>query len=147
MDKPRTDRLAEFFRRLEAAPGATSMDAAIELLNKTLDAVEDEMTTIQNDPSDPRYDERMKGVDRLRLRDVSQHPCVKRHRHTAHVTFVATNGAIEIRYVKTDEVQFQKYGSDGRGVWDYEPVTNTIKATQEGCSESNDYDRSSWRAK
>jgi hypothetical protein len=118
VDAPKRDRLAEFFRRLTAAPRAADMHGAIQLPNSVLDGVEDEMTSIANDPTDPRYADRMKGVDLGRLRDVPGRPDLKRHRHTAHFTLLRTNGALEIRTVTDGVVLFAKAGADGRGTDD-----------------------------
>lgn len=38
-------------------------------------------------------------------------------RSRGHETFIADNGAFEIRHLKTDKIELAKPGADGRGVW------------------------------
>jgi hypothetical protein len=42
---------------------------------------------------------------------------VTSYRHRAHETFIAANGAYEIRVVRTEEVLIRKPGADGKDVW------------------------------
>jgi hypothetical protein len=54
------ERLAIYFERLKAAPPATSAQEAIELINKTLDEVEDEYSGIPKNPNPSlKFDGRM----------------------------------------------------------------------------------------
>lgn len=53
------ERLAEFLRRLMAAPAASSFDEAYRQLCDILNAVEDELTSIPFDPANWQTDGRM----------------------------------------------------------------------------------------
>ena len=50
-------RLAEVFRRMAAAPPTATADEAYQLLCETITAVEDEMTSIPNNPPTPPADD------------------------------------------------------------------------------------------
>lgn len=45
-------------------------------------------------------------------------PEVVRYRSAGHNTYIAKNGAIEVRLVATDQVEFTKPGASGKGVWE-----------------------------
>lgn len=49
--------------------------------------------------------------------DVEGYPGVLSLRSRGHETFLAANGANEIRESTTDKVVFTKAGADGKGVW------------------------------
>lgn len=116
VDAPREQRLEEFFRRLEAGEPVATFEAARSFIDQTLDAVEDEMTEIPNNPATGGADGRMYPAKDDAMRDVPNHPDVTRFRHRKHNTFIRNNGAFEIRSV-TDEVLVTRPGADGRGVW------------------------------
>lgn len=117
-------RLAEFFRRLGAAEPVASFDEAYQLLCSTLDEVEDELSGQPNEP------ERWMTLDRMfpphSDRMSSVNGCdVKRFDNVAHITYIAANGAIEIRSKRRTEgivqVHFFKPGNDGRRMSDFCP--------------------------
>ena len=111
------ERLREFFRRLALAPPAGSEAEALELIAVTLTAVEDDMTDVSADPSKWMTDGRMYPPQPDSRRDVPEYTLVTRYRSRGHNTFIAQNGAIEIRRLD-DDVLFRKASRDGRHVWD-----------------------------
>lgn len=114
---PKRDRLREFYRRLTEAPHAASFEEALHQLTYILNAVEDELTGIPDDPGNWRYDDRLYPPQGDSMRAVPAHPDVTRFRSLGHNTFVGANGAIEI--VSSDgTVELRKAGADGRGVWE-----------------------------
>lgn len=117
--KRKSERLAEIFRRMSEAPACSSFETAHALLCSTMDEVEDELTDFPNEP------ERYMAIPRLfpprgdRMSSVGG--CdVKRFDSLRHVTYIASNGAIEIRTMRVVNGQirthFRKEGSDGRFV-------------------------------
>lgn len=116
---PKSERLAEFFRRLGEADPVASFEAAHQLLCTTLDQVEDELSGLPNEP------ERWLTLDRMfppqSDRMSSVEGCdVKRFDNLRHITYIAGNGAIEIRSQRRKqgalEVHFSKPGRDGRTI-------------------------------
>jgi hypothetical protein len=83
-----------------------------------LDAVEDELTGIENNPANWRFDGRLYPPQSDNWLPVADHPDVIRMRARGHNVFVAANGAIEIRYTESGALILSKPGSDGRKVWD-----------------------------
>lgn len=83
----------------------------------TLNNVEDEHSGVPFDPAHWRTDGRMYPFDDDSAADVEGHPDVTSYRSRGHETFIARNGAIEIRDVRSGEVVIEKPGSDGRGPW------------------------------
>lgn len=122
---PKHARVAEFLRRLEQAPPCADLGSARALLDRTLNEVEDELSGVPYNPQNWRTDGRMYPVQDDNVRSVPGHPCVRRLVSLGHVTYVAENGALEVR-VKDGSVDgprvgklvFEKPGNDGKGVWD-----------------------------
>lgn len=108
----RAARFAEFLRRLEAAPPASSAEEAMELLANTLDRVEDELTAIPFDPDNWLNAGRMYPPQVDSAREVPGRPDVTRSRSVGHNTWIATNGAIRIAEVGSSVV-LDKPGADG----------------------------------
>ncbi len=123
---PRRARLEEFFRRLLVAPPATSYDEAMQLMADTLGAVEDEFSGIAYDPAETGTHGRLYPPKEQYRRPESERPGMRCYRQVAHKTFVAENGAIEIRTLVrqgdavVETVVFEKEGHDGRKVADHE---------------------------
>jgi hypothetical protein len=111
------ERLREFFRRLHLIPAAGSEAEALELISVILTGVEDDLTDIPADPSRWMTDGRMYPPQADSRRDVPESERVTRYRSRGHNTFIAENGAIEIRRLDGG-VLFRKAGRDGRNVWD-----------------------------
>lgn len=97
-----------------------SFEEAYKGLVSILEAVEDELTGIPNNPENWKTDGRLYPPQPDNWFEISDHPDIIRMRTKAHNVFIASNGAIEIRTVKTKQVVFSKAGSDGRQVWDDE---------------------------
>jgi len=114
---PKAVRLQEFLRRLGSLPAAKNHDQARAQLEETLNAVEDELSGVVFNPDNWRTDGRMYPAQDDSAADVDGHPGVTSYRHRGHETFIAENGAFEIRSVKGDEVLIEKPGADGKGVW------------------------------
>lgn len=110
----KAERLAEFFSRLTAAPACSTFDEAYRLVCLTMDAVEDEMTTIPNNPPTWMTDGRMYPPQMDNLRK-SHRADVKRFISRAHVTLIGNNGAIAIQ-LHTGKVVFAKAGADGQEI-------------------------------
>jgi hypothetical protein len=118
------ERLRECFRRMASADPSSSFDEAYRLLCTTIDQVEDEHSGQPNEP------ERWKELDRIfppkmdRMSSI-EGTDVKRFDTVRHLTYIAPNGAIEIRRTRLVAgkvvVQFSKSGGDGRSVCDVCP--------------------------
>src|SRR6187455_2194862 len=110
----KAERLKEFFRRLRVAEPASSFDDAYRLLCSTLDAVEDELSGLPNEPDRWMTLDRMFPPRSDRMSSVEESE-VKRFDNVRHITYIAENGAIEIRskFRKGGEtvVHFSKAGS------------------------------------
>ena len=124
----KAERLAEFFRRLGIAEAVSSFDEAYRLLCSTLDGVEDELSGLTNEPDRWMTSDRMFPPQLDRMSSVEE--CeVKRFDNLRHITFIAANGAIEIRSMRRKkgviDVHFSKAGLDGRAISDCCPkLTN-----------------------
>ena len=114
---PKAERIAEFFRRIAALPALADQACARRVLDATLNMVEDELSGVAFNPDNWRTDGRMYPVEDDNAADVEGHPGVLALRSRGHETFIAPNGAIEIRESTTDKVVFTKAGADGKGVW------------------------------
>lgn len=111
-------RLDEFLQRLREAPCADSAQLAKQLIDDTLNRVEDELSGVPFDPSAWRTDGRMYPAQEDSAADVTGHPNLVSYRHRAHETIIGPNGAFEIREARTEAVIFSKAGADGKTLWD-----------------------------
>lgn len=114
---PRPKRFAELLRRLWALPPAGDDREARRLIETTLNAVEDEFSGVPFDPQAWRTDGRMYPFQDDGAADVPEYPNVTSYRSRKHETFIASNGAFEIRNVDTGAIEIAKPGTDGKGVW------------------------------
>ncbi len=111
----KAERLAEFFSRLTTAPACSTFDEAYALICRTMVAVEDEMTTLPNNPPTWMTDGRMYPPQMDNVRPVPGRPDVQRFRSRGHNTLIASNGAIKIEST-TGKVFFSKPGADDHAV-------------------------------
>ena len=125
MPPPKRERLAEFMRRLLAAPAAQTYEEARRQLTDILNAVEDEMTDIPFHPSASQSDGRIYPPHDDFERDAG-HPGLRRFRSVAHSTVFGSNGSIRIVAVPSRPSQgwtegtvvLDKPGLDGRRIED-----------------------------
>jgi hypothetical protein len=107
----KSDRLAEFVRRLGNAPAASDHDEALALITTTLNAVEDEMSGVPYDESRSFSDGRLypPSADYEVESTVSDARC---YRQRGHMTHISATGAIRIS--RTDgDIVFEKAGANG----------------------------------
>jgi hypothetical protein len=111
----KAQRFSEFLDRLLAAPAATSAEEAFALVASTLNAVEDEFSSVPFDPSRWMDDGRMYPAQADSARSDPAQPDLVRYRSRMHNTRIGANGAIRI-----DEVNgaclLNKPGHDGRSI-------------------------------
>jgi hypothetical protein len=110
------ERLAEFMRRLNVAPAKSTFDDAYDLVCNTINAVEDELTSIPYDPSKWQTDGRMYPPQLDNMSEVPGRDDVTRLRTRYHNILIANNGAIQIWDVRKSELILSKNGADGKGV-------------------------------
>lgn len=115
---PRSFRLQELFARLRRCRRFESFDDAYEGLVSVLEAVEDELTGVENNPAKWRIDGRLYPPQMDNWLPVAGYSWVTRMRARGHNVFIAANGAIEIRLTESEALVLSKAGSDGRKVWD-----------------------------
>jgi hypothetical protein len=113
---PKSQRLGEFFRRLAEAPACSDFESAYYLVCSVLNSVEDQWTGIPYLPEQWQSDGRLYPPQLDNMRDMPEHPRVKRFRSVAHNTYISDDGAIEIRHIH-GEVLFSKLSANGKGVW------------------------------
>ncbi len=111
-------RLQLFYERLHAAPAANTHDESYVLICATLNAVEDEHSGVPHNPDNWQTDGRLYPPQPDSSYAVDGFPNVVRYRSFGHNTYIAINGAIEVKVVATNEVDFKKPGSNGKGVWE-----------------------------
>ena len=123
---PKRERLRVFLERFQERLPAASFEEAYSLLVSTLNEVEDELTDIPYDPERWKQDGRLYPPFQDSWRSVPGFAGVTRMRSIGHNTFIATNGAVEIRLAtegsgppdENSSPIFGVPGEDGRGVWD-----------------------------
>jgi len=109
------ERLEEFYRRLNVSAAASNLDEALGLIRLLLNTVEDELSGVPYDPASWQNDGRLYPPFPDSVRPVRGQPDVMRFRSFRHNTFVAMNGAMEIRTID-GTLEFSKLGRDGKGV-------------------------------
>jgi hypothetical protein len=112
---PKRERLAEFYRRLLAAPPASTAAEAYRQICDTLNGVEDDLTGIPYDPDSWMTDGRMYPAQADSIRPAKDRPDLVRYATRGHDIFVAPNGAFEIRDRK-GAVALAKPGLDGKPI-------------------------------
>ena len=112
----KAQRLDEFLRRLHNLPAARDAAEAQEQIERTLNAVEDELTSIPFDPSQWQSDGRLYPPqdDNMIATDNALVAC---YRSVRHRIYIGMNGAIEIRET-TGSFVFSKSGADGKSIGD-----------------------------
>lgn len=108
-------RLTEFVRRVLVARPCCTHDEAFRLIEVTLTQVEDEFTSIPNNPGAWREDDRMYPPHPDFERQSSL-PGVRRYRSVRHNTEIGCNGAIRILEIDAAEPLLDKAGLDGRKI-------------------------------
>jgi hypothetical protein len=111
-------RLQLFYQRLQAAPAASTHDESYALLCDTLNAVEDEHSGVPNNPSNWQTDGRLYPPQTDMVYAVDGFPGVRRYNSFKHDTYIASNGAIEVKIIASNVVDFTKPGANGKGVWE-----------------------------
>lgn len=110
------ERLDEFLRRLQTADPCKTLAEARALLAETLDAVEDEMTEIPNNPANWMTDGRMYPPQDDQRRTEQRDPLVVRFRSKGHNNWIGENGSISI--IQGSTTCLVKPGRDGRTIQD-----------------------------
>jgi hypothetical protein len=109
-------RLAIFKERLLAAPPVRNLNAARALLEKVLNAVEDEYSGVPFNLADSAYDGRMYPPLDDNRKIMSMAPQVERFKSAGHFVFLGGNGALKIVLRSNDTVFLDKSGRDGRTI-------------------------------
>ena len=108
------ERLDIFYKRLNSAPPTSNDSDAFSLLSDTLNAVEDEYTSISYTPESWASDGRM--YPHHNDNKITETKDITRYRNRNHNTYVGSNGSIKIVSIREGEVVLDKAGSDGRKV-------------------------------
>lgn len=109
MGMSRRERLEELFRRLAAAPAPTSADEAFDLICRTLEEVEDELSGITKadpPPSPEQDDGRMYPPQGGYVRRTADGGIVARSRR--HRIVIDRDGRMKIRSLDTGDVEFER---------------------------------------
>ena len=117
MNYDKSVRYQEFLTRLGSAIPAASFEEGYDLICAILTAVENELTQIPEDSKNYLNDGRMYPPQMDNMSFDKTKPDVRRFRSKGHVTFIAENGAIQIKRVN-GQLEFEKSGSNGKGVWE-----------------------------
>lgn len=90
------DRFDQFLKQLGRSLGCSSFEAAFELLSRTLNQVEDDLSGVPYDPTHPRNDGRMYPPDDDAYRAVPGRADLHRYRSRQHNTYFSDSGALLI---------------------------------------------------
>lgn len=113
MTATKGERFAEFLQRLKAASPARDAAEALALLSSMLTSVEDELTSIPNNPDSWESDGRLYPPKSDSARDVPGRDDVTRYRSRAHNTFIGAAGEIRIEST-SGVVLLNKPGASGK---------------------------------
>jgi hypothetical protein len=117
------ERLNLVYNRLDNEQPAANHDEALTLIARVLNEVEDEFSGVPYNPDEPGTDGRMYPPNtRFRYKNWER-PGIHCYRQVAHATFIAENGALEIRSRSGTElgnILYEKPGKDGKKVSDYD---------------------------
>ncbi|MDQ3332035.1 MAG: hypothetical protein M3552_15500 [Planctomycetota bacterium] len=105
----RQERLEEVYRRLTAAPALTSADEAFELICRSLEEVEDELSGIvkADPPPAPEQDDgRMYPPLGDYVRRMSNGGIIARSRR--HRIVIGSNGRMKVWNLDTNDVEFER---------------------------------------
>jgi len=117
MTKPLRFQL--FLDRLGQAEAVASHDTALSLIEKILNAVEDEYSGIAFNPHAWQSDGRMYPPQEDMASAAVGYSHVTVYRSRSHRTYIAENGAFMITEVFGSRMIIQKCGVDGRHVEDF----------------------------
>lgn len=107
------ERFTLFLTRLEQEPVVSSMEEALSLIEKILNAVEDEFSGAPYSPGEYLNDGRMYPPGEDAARGVPGRPDLIRYRSRGHNTWLSQSGAIRITTVRGGEIIFEKPGANG----------------------------------
>ncbi len=113
MPTSKRERFSRFIKELQDAPPADSASGALDLLTKTLNAVEDRYSGVPARPDLWQNDGRMYPPQEDSRRKVEMFPGQRRYRSKGHNTWIDGNGAIRITLLNGAFV-LDKPGADGK---------------------------------
>jgi hypothetical protein len=114
---PKKKRLKLFLKRLGAASPARSGEEALELLARTLNAVENEFSGTPYMPENWKTDGRMYPPQGDSLVRCPEGPSLQKYRSKGHYNYIGRNGSIRIETLDA-EILVDKRGADGRRAFD-----------------------------
>lgn len=109
------ERFGEFVRQLDAAPACGTLADAFALLADTLNAVEDALSGIPFDPTNPHHDGRMYPPQADAYRPVAGRSDIHRYRNRQHNSYFSDDGAILIVDIRGNIV-LDKSDLNGRSI-------------------------------
>jgi hypothetical protein len=114
--REKMQRLAIFKERLLAAVPSTTLKDGRSLLEKILNAVEDEFSGVPFNLAAADYDGRMFPPLDDRRKVISANPRIEQFNSAGHVTWIGENGAIKIVFRRDRSILLDKPGRDGRTI-------------------------------
>ena len=108
------ERLKEFFRRLEAAPPASSAEEALALVSRLVEEVEDALCPLPREEPPPRF---FSGRMYAPQEDsVKRFPSgLIRATTRRHRIICGSNGSISVFHIRTRALDLHKKGKDEHG--------------------------------
>ena len=110
---PKAKRFQEFLRRLMAAAPASSAEEALDLVARTLHAVEEEFSGVACQPELWRTDGRLYPPQADARVKCPGPPGLRKYRNKGHYVILGLNGSIRIETLDA-ELVLDKPGRDGR---------------------------------